>query len=53
MGISIFIKQVKLTRCGDEIEDGCGCKQPDKIRKRRFATIVAEWKKMGDDENGD
>ena len=33
----------KVMRCGDENDDGCGCKQPDKIKKEGFATINAEW----------
>lgn len=40
----------KVTRCGEENNDGCGCKQPDKIRKEGLSTIYAEWKKVGDDE---
>lgn len=33
----------KISRCGEDIEDGCGCLQPDKIRKEGLATILAEW----------
>ena len=33
----------KMSRCGEDIDDGCGCLQPDKIRKEGLATILAEW----------
>lgn len=39
-----------VSRCGDENENGCGCKQPEKIRKSGFSNIVASW---GDDNAGD
>ena len=42
----VFSLASKVTRCGDENQDGCGCKQPDKIRKEGLATINAEWKKI-------
>ena len=35
-------------RCGEDIDDGCGCKQPSKIRKEGLANIIAEW--SGNDE---
>jgi DNA-directed RNA polymerase II subunit RPB1 len=35
----------KIKRCG-ESEDGCGCKQPDKIRIEGFEKIYAVWEKM-------
>jgi DNA-directed RNA polymerase II subunit RPB1 len=33
-----------VNRCGEDIDDGCGCIQPAKIRKEGLATIFAEWK---------
>jgi len=36
-----------IKRCGEDIEDGCGCLQPNKIRKEGLATIFAEWKNEG------
>lgn len=33
----------KIRRCGESIEDGCGCKQPDKIRLEGFEKIYAVW----------
>jgi len=38
----------KITRCGEDTEDGCGCKQPNKIRKEGLASIFAEWKVLQD-----
>jgi DNA-directed RNA polymerase II subunit RPB1 len=32
-----------ITRCGDDISDGCGCLQPKKIKKEGLATLFAEW----------
>ena len=39
----IFSHANKIKRCGDETEDGCGCKQPKKIYKQELANIYAEW----------
>jgi DNA-directed RNA polymerase II subunit RPB1 len=36
-------------RCGEDIDDGCGCKQPSKIKKEGLANITAEW--SGSDDN--
>ena len=33
----------KIKRCGEETEDGCGCKKPKKISKEGLATLYAEW----------
>ena len=40
----------KVKRCGDENDDGCGCKQPTKIRKDGFATLFAEWTNKDSEE---
>lgn len=40
----VFSLASKIHRCGDDIDDGCGCLQPNKIRKEGLATIYAEWK---------
>ena len=32
-----------ISRCGADIENGCGCKQPVKVHVEGFSTIVAEW----------
>jgi DNA-directed RNA polymerase II subunit RPB1 len=41
----IFAIASKIKRCGEDTDDGCGCKQPSKIRKeeKTLATIKAEW----------
>ena len=33
----------KVKRCGQSTNNGCGCKQPAKIKKEGLATIIAEW----------
>jgi len=33
----------KVRRCGESIDDGCGCKQPDKIKLEGFEKIFAVW----------
>jgi DNA-directed RNA polymerase II subunit RPB1 len=38
-------------RCGQFTEDGCGCKQPNKIALFEMATIYAEWKKLSEDKD--
>jgi DNA-directed RNA polymerase II subunit RPB1 len=40
----------KIKRCGNENEDGCGCRQPDKIKKEGLSTITAEWLNLGEEE---
>ena len=41
-----YVSKVAATvrRCGDNVEHGCGCKQPDKIEVEGMATIYAVWK---------
>ena len=34
----------KITRCGEDIEDGCGAKQPSKFKDEDICRILAEWK---------
>jgi DNA-directed RNA polymerase II subunit RPB1 len=34
-----------VKRCGELTDDGCGCKQPDKIKVEEIATIFAVWDK--------
>jgi len=40
----VFSLASKIKRCGEDTDDGCGCVQPNKIRKEGLATIYAEWK---------
>jgi len=40
----------KIKRCGEATDDGCGCKQPDKIKLEGMSTIYAIWENMETDE---
>jgi len=49
---SLTSKTIK--RCGEQTEDGCGCKQPDKIKLEGMATICATWENLDtEDDDGD
>ena len=39
----VFKLASKVKRCGENSDDGCGCKQPSKIKKDGLATITGEW----------
>lgn len=39
----VFSLASKIDRCGEDTHDGCGCKQPKKIKKEGFCTLIAEW----------
>ena len=41
--LKVFPIASKISRCGDDTCDGCGCKQPKKIYKEGLATLIAEW----------
>jgi DNA-directed RNA polymerase II subunit RPB1 len=43
----------KVKRCGDLIEDGCGCRQPDKIKVEGMAILYAIWDNIETDEGGE
>jgi len=45
----VFSLASKIKRCGEDTENGCGCLQPNKIRKDGLATIFAEWKNESED----
>ena len=47
---NVFALSSKIKRCGEKSENGCGCLQPDKIKKESFATLIAEWKEVGSSE---
>jgi DNA-directed RNA polymerase II subunit RPB1 len=34
----------KVKRCGEAIDDGCGCKQPEKVKLEGFEKVYAVWK---------
>ena len=40
----VFALASKVKRCGEDISDGCGCLQPNKLKKEGLATLFAEWK---------
>ena len=39
----VFSLASKIRRCGEDTDDGCGYKQPLKIKKEGLATLIAEW----------
>ena len=43
---SIYELSQKVSRCGQETEDGCGAKQPDKIKLEGMDGIYAVWNKL-------
>jgi len=43
---AVFALASKVKRCGDCTNDGCGCRQPAKIKKEGLSTIFAEWETM-------
>ncbi len=43
----------KIKRCGEDTNNGCGCKQPYKIKKEGLATIIAEWDSIENMSNED
>jgi DNA-directed RNA polymerase II subunit RPB1 len=43
---SIYELSQKISRCGQETEDGCGAKQPDKIKVEGMDGIFAVWNKL-------
>ena len=49
----VFKAASKVRRCGEEIVDGCGCKQPRKIYKEGLANIYAEWENTDGIESED
>ena len=38
-----FVEKSEQIKGGEDIDDGCGCKQPSKIKKDGLANITAEW----------
>ena len=49
----VFQLASKIKRCGEATDDGCGCKQPNKIKKENLATLIAEWDDVdtGEEDN--
>ena len=42
----VFSIASKISRCGENNEDGCGTKQPKKIYKEGLATLFCEWENI-------
>jgi DNA-directed RNA polymerase beta' subunit len=34
---------MKIKRCGESTEDGCGCKQPNKVKLEGMSSLFATW----------
>jgi DNA-directed RNA polymerase II subunit RPB1 len=41
-----FVTHQSYSRCGEDTEDGCGCKQPTKWKVEGFASLHAVWENM-------
>uniref|UniRef100_A0A6C0L177 DNA-directed RNA polymerase II subunit RPB1 n=1 Tax=viral metagenome TaxID=1070528 RepID=A0A6C0L177_9ZZZZ len=48
----IYAISQKISRCGQETDDGCGAKQPDKLKLDGMDGISAVWNKLDSDEKG-
>ena len=44
---TIYEQSSKITRCGQETEDGCGCIQPSRYKVDGISGIQAIWKDIG------
>jgi|UniRef100_A0A6C0IMA5 DNA-directed RNA polymerase II subunit RPB1 len=42
-----YVTNIKVGRCGEHTEDGCGCKQPKSIKLEDLSKISAIWEKIG------
>jgi len=40
-----------VKRCGEQTDDGCGCKQPNKIKLEEMASLYAIWDNNMDKQN--
>jgi DNA-directed RNA polymerase II subunit RPB1 len=51
----VYLRANGINKCGQDTLDGCGCKQPSKIRKEGLATLYADFalKNTEDPENSD
>lgn len=47
----VFSIASKIKRCGEDTVDGCGYKQPNKIKKEGLATLIAEWDELEGSDN--
>lgn len=46
----VYATASKVKRCGEKIDDGCGCKQPDKMKLEGMASIYAVWDNMNTED---
>lgn len=49
--VSNLASKNKTKRCGEKTEDGCGCRQPDKIKQEGMATLYAVWENLETDDD--
>ena len=49
----VSVIAAKVKRCGEATDDGCGCRQPDKIKLEGMASLFAEWTTIDTEEAGD
>ena len=49
----VFTLASKIKRCGEDTDDGCGCKQPSKVKKEGLSTLIAEWESTKGSEDGE
>jgi DNA-directed RNA polymerase II subunit RPB1 len=49
----VFALASKIKRCGQDTDDGCGCKQPDKIKLEGMSSLYGIWENMDTSEEGD
>jgi DNA-directed RNA polymerase II subunit RPB1 len=40
---AVLTRSATISRCGQETEDGCGARQPDRYQREGIAQIMAEW----------
>ena len=41
-----FVNNINIKRCGESTDNGCGYKQPTKIKMEGFATLIAVWNQI-------
>lgn len=49
---AVLNKCKNMKRCGNDNLDGCGTKQPSKIKQEGMATLLAIWESMEENEEG-
>jgi hypothetical protein len=52
LGLCFIFTSKTIKRCGEQTDDGCGCRQPDKIKLEGMATICASWDNIDTNEEG-